>query len=135
MIHLRRKTIAFQGEAYTIEWYHDEKGSSQALEFFESLPKERQLAAFILFRRMGESGKIFDITRFRNEGDKIFSFKPQPERYLCFFFTGRKIIITSGFEKKSQKLPPREKDRALRAKADFERRINQGVYYGKQEKD
>lgn len=131
----RPKIIAFQGETYTIEWYYDERGSSQAREFFDSLPKERQLAAFMLFRRMGESGKIFDITKFRNEGDKIFAFKPQPERYLCFFFVGRKIIITNGFEKKSQKLPPGEKERALRAKADFERRINQGVYYGKEEKN
>lgn len=127
------KRIAYKGEAFTIEWYHDEKGLSSAREFFNELPKERQLAAFMLFRRMGESGKIFDITKFRNEGDKIFAFKPQPERYLCFFFTGRKIIITNGFEKKSQKLPPGEKERALKAKADFERRVNQGVYYGKEE--
>ena len=109
------KRIAYKGEAFTIEWYYDEKGLSPAREFFNELPKERQLAAFMLFRRMGESGKIFDITKFRNEGDKIFAFKPQPERYLCFFFTGRKIIVTYGFEKKSQKLPPGEKERALKA--------------------
>ena len=126
------KRFAYQGQTYAIEWYHDEKGFSQAREFYEALPKERQLAAIMLFWRMGESGKIFDITKFRNEGDKIFAFKPQPERYLCFFFTGRKIIITNGFEKKSQKLPAGEKERALRAKADFEKRVNQGVYYGKE---
>lgn len=125
------KIVAFQGEAYTIEWYYDENKFSQAREFFDSLPKERQLAALILFRRMGESGKIFDISKFRNEGDKIFAFKPQPERYLCFFFICRKIIITNGFEKKSQKLPASQKERALRAKVDFQRRTNQGVYYGK----
>lgn len=60
---------------------------------------------------MGEHGKIFDITKFRNESDKLFAFKPQPDRCLCFFFVGRKIVITKGFEKKSQKLPPVEKDR------------------------
>jgi len=49
-----------------------------------------------------------------------------------FFLYGTKIIITNGFEKKSQKLPASEKERALRAKADFEKRANQGVYYGKE---
>jgi hypothetical protein len=48
---------------------------------------------------MGDLGKIFDITKFRNEGDQIFAFKPQPDRYLCFFVVGKKILITNGFEK------------------------------------
>ena len=82
---------------------------------------------------MGESGRIFDIAKFRNEGNKIFAFKPQPDRYLCFFFAGRKIVITNAFEKKSQKISPGEKERALKAKADFEMRVKQGVYYGKEE--
>jgi len=30
-------------------------------------------------------GKIFDITKFRNEGDGIYAFKPQPDRFLSFF--------------------------------------------------
>lgn len=49
---------------------------------------------------MGEQGKIFDETKFRNEGDKIYAFKPQPDRYLCFFFQGKKIIVTNAFIKK-----------------------------------
>jgi phage-related protein len=48
---------------------------------------------------------------------------------LCFFSTGRKIIITNAFAKKSDKLPPAEKDRALRAKADFEARVKKEMYY------
>jgi len=83
----------------------------------------------MLLKRMGDFGRIFDKTKFRNEGDQIFAFKPQPDRFLCFFTTGRKIIITNAFVKKSDKLPPGEKDRALRAKADFETRVRKGTYY------
>ncbi len=84
-----------------------------------------------LVRLMAEVGRIFDKTKFRNEGDQIFAFKPQPDRFLCFFFTGRRIVVTNAFHKKSQKLPEQEKGRALRAKRDFEDRIRRGIYYDK----
>jgi phage-related protein len=124
---MTQERVAYEGQAFTIEWYFDRRGRSQALEYFESLSEDRQNDAFTLFKRMGEHGKIFDITKFKNEGDKLFAFKPQPDRYLCFFFVGRRIIITNAFEKKSQKLPPGEKERALKAKADFESRIKRGT--------
>ena len=54
---------------------------------------------------------------------------PSPDRFLCFFTTGRRIIITNAFVKKSAKLSSGEKDRALRAKADFETRVKKGTYY------
>ncbi|MBS0629332.1 MAG: type II toxin-antitoxin system RelE/ParE family toxin [Verrucomicrobia bacterium] len=60
-------------------------------------------------------GKIFDQTKFRNEADKIYAFKPQPDRYLCFFFRGKKIIVTNAFTKKTQKLPEGEKELAVKA--------------------
>ena len=83
----------------------------------------------MLLKRMGDFGRIFDKTKFRTEGDQIFAFKPQPDRFLCFFAAGRKIILTNAFVKKSAKVPSGEKDWALRAKADFEARVRKGTYY------
>lgn len=94
------RLILYEGPAFTVEWSYDERGRSPA-----------------------------DETKFRNEGDKIFAFKPQPERFLCFFFTGRKVIITNGFHKKSQKLPLGEKEKALQAKRDYEQRVKERIYY------
>ncbi|MBS4166988.1 hypothetical protein NEOC65_002090 [Neochlamydia sp. AcF65] len=48
---------------------------------------------------MGNQGKIFDEMKFRNEGDGIYAFKPQPDRYLGFFFKSKKIIVTNAFVK------------------------------------
>ena len=121
----------YQGSAFTVEWYTDDRGRSAAFHYFESLSIERRVRFLKLVRIMAEAGKIFDTTKFRNEGEQIYAFKPQPDRFLCFFFHGRRIIVTNGFEKKSDKLPPGEKDRALRAKADFELRFKQGAYYEK----
>jgi phage-related protein len=122
----------YKGSQFTIEWYFDERGGIPAQQYYQRLPVERRVKFMKLVRLMGEVGRIFDTRRFRNEGDQVFAFKPQPDRYLCFFVVGRKIIITNGFEKKAQKLPPGEKDRALYARASFDRRMRQGTYYEKE---
>jgi phage-related protein len=124
-----KEYVAYVGAEFTIEWYYDLKGQLQALEYFSKQPKDKQRKILNLFRLMGEQGKIFDQTKFRNEGDKIYAFKPQPDRYLCFFFTGKKIVITNAFLKKTQKLPLNEKEQALKAYASYEERIKKGIYY------
>lgn len=123
--------IAYEGSEFTIEWFFDEKDRSQALDYFSEQPKEKQRKVLNLFRIMGDHGRIFDETKFKNEGDGIYAFKPQPDRYLCFFFKGKKIIVTSAFVKKSQKLPRGEKEQAVKAKDSYEKRISEEVYYEK----
>jgi phage-related protein len=121
--------VIYSGSQFVIEWYFDERGESPARDYYRQLSVERQVKFIKLARLMGEVGKIFDTTKFRSEGDQIYAFKPQPDRYLCFFIVGRKIIVTNAFEKKSQKLPVKEKERALRSKKDFEERMKKGAYY------
>ncbi len=121
--------IAFEGEKFLIEWYFDSKGNSIALDYFESLNEDEQIKLLSLFELMGNIGVIKNETKFRNEGDKIYAFKPQPHRFLCFFFTGQKIIVTNAFHKKTDKLPPKEKERALKIKENYESRISSGDYY------
>ena len=124
-----KEYIAYEGDAFTVEWFFDKHGKSEALDFFESLSNAQKRKTLMLFKRIGDFGKISDITKFRNEGEKIFAFKPQPERFLSFFYSGKKIVITNGFQKKSQKLPKKEKDLALRRKKDYESRVANGDYY------
>ena len=74
-------------------------------------------------------GAISDEEKFRNEGDQIYAFKTSDDRFLCFFFDGAKVIITNAYEKKTKKMPPREKQRALKAKSDYTKRSKTGDYY------
>ncbi|TAK78086.1 MAG: type II toxin-antitoxin system RelE/ParE family toxin [Gammaproteobacteria bacterium] len=124
-----KEYIAFEGEKFTIEWYFNNRGKSISLDYLESLDEEEQAKLFELFKLIGEVGVIKNKTKFRNEGDKIYAFKPQPHRFLCFFFKEQKIIITNGFHKKTDKLPKNEKDKALKIKSDYELRIKRGDYY------
>jgi phage-related protein len=68
---------------------------------------------------MGDFGKIYDTTKFTYEGDKIYAFKPQPDRYLSFFTKGKKIIVTNAFWKKTQKMPKNEKELAIKNMTEF----------------
>jgi phage-related protein len=43
-------------------------------------------------------------------------------RVLYFFVVGRKVILTNGFVKKTQKTPKREIERAKRYRADYQLR-------------
>ena len=126
---IKKDYIAYRGKIYTIEWYYDESGKSQAYEYLLKLDPDMQKKVFYLFKRMGDNGKINDITKFRNEGDKIYAFKPQPERFLSFFVSGKTIIVTNAFRKKSDKLPENEKIKALNYKDSYIRRIKEGKYY------
>lgn len=124
-----KQCIAYEGSEFTVEWYFDEKGKSQALDYFNKQTDDKKRKAYNLFKLMADFGKIHDKTKFRNEDDGIYAFKPQPDRYLCFFFRGKKIIVTNAFQKKADKLPAAEKERALQSFERYEYRIKKGIYY------
>jgi len=125
-----KKYVAYEGQRFTVEWYLDGQGKSKAREYFEELPLDRKKKLKHLMQTIGDYGQIHSEEKFRNEGDKIYAFKPSPDRFLCFFSVGSKVIITNAFEKKTDKLPPREKDRALKYRFDYLQRNKEGKYYG-----
>jgi len=127
-----KEYIAYAGERFVIEWYFDMKGNSDPLLYFETLTEIEQDRTFYLFKRMGDFGKISDTTKFNNEGDGIFAFKPQPHRFLSFFVIGKKIIITNAYRKKGEKLPKSEKALAEKRRIDYIERTKKGNYYEKQ---
>ncbi|MDR0515936.1 MAG: type II toxin-antitoxin system RelE/ParE family toxin [Fibromonadaceae bacterium] len=104
-----KEYIAYSGEAFTIEWYYDSMGNSDALNYFNEQSDIQKRKLLMLFKRMGDFGKINNITKFRNEG--------------------KKIIVTNAFAKKSDKLPKSEKDKSLARKLDYEQRTKGGSYY------
>src|SRR5579872_6775500 len=96
---LHNEYVAFEGSKFIIEWYFDCEGKSIALDYFESLDDLNQMKLLGLFELMGNTGEIRNKEKFRYEDDKIYAFKPQPHQFLCFFFTGYKIIVTNAFHK------------------------------------
>ncbi len=126
---MKENLIAYRGKKFSLEWYFNSQDKSEALEYFAELTCDRQKKVVHLFCLLGDMGKIFNEEKFRNEDDQIYAFKTSDDRFLCFFFDGAKVIITNAYEKKSAKMPPKEKIRALKAKADYIKRCNDGDYY------
>ena len=124
-----KEYIAYRGSEFTIEWYYNANNKSQAFEYFKELDDDSQDSTTNIFALMAEMGEIKNKTKFRNAGNGIYAFKSKTHRFLSFFFVGKKIIITSAFEKKQDKLPPSEKQKSLKYKIDYEARIKQGAYY------
>ena len=111
--------VIYEGEFFRIEWYFDATGKSQPYDYYESCDVAQKRKFLMLCQRMGDFGKINDITKFRNEGDGIFAFKPQPDRYLAFFKKGSKIIVTNAYRKAGDKMPKAEKNLALKNREDY----------------
>lgn len=126
---MKKEFIAYEGQKYIIEWYFNDREKSEAFTYFESLPTDRKKKFFHLLAMMGDQGKIFNEEKFRYEGDQIYVFKPSPDRFFCFFFDGAKVIVTNAYEKKSAKMPPKEKDKALKVKENYIKRVKEGTYY------
>jgi len=114
-----KSCLIYSGSKFTIEWYYDKNGKSIANEYYQNASEDLQNKFLILVKKMGDFGKIYDITKFRNEGDGIYAFKPQPDRYLSFFTDGMKIIVTNGFRKNTDKLPKNEKELAIKFRQDY----------------
>ena len=121
--------IAYDGKHFAIEWYFDNDYGSQALNYYQSLSDGERIKVLKLFKRMGDAGEIKDKTKFVNEGNKIYAFKPQPDRFLCFFYEKQKIIVTNAFKKKQQKLPKKEKEKAMKIRDCYITRTKTGEYY------
>lgn len=126
---MSKEYISYAGPEFTIEWYYSSNGESQALEYYRELNTGDRIKVLKLFKMMGDIGKISDETKFRNEGEKIYAFKPQPHRFLSFFVSGKKIVVTNAFSKKQNKLPPGQKRKALDCMKSYKERVKEGTYY------
>lgn len=129
MIPKDQKHVIYIGPEFTIEWYFNDQGKSSAQKYYKELSVARQDKFMNLVKLMAQQGEIQNTTKFNYEHDGIYAFKPQPDRFFCFFFTGSKIIITNAYEKKSDKMSPSEKAKAQRYYSDYEYRVKKGTYY------
>lgn len=113
--------LVYGGEYYSIYFHAEEKDSSSVNDYFEACDDVTQASLLVLVKRMADIGHIYDETKFRIEDrqNKIYCFKPKRERFFCFFFTGKRIIITSAHTKKRQKLDRHELKRAVQIRKQY----------------
>lgn len=113
--------LVYSGEHYSV-YFHAEAGdSSIVFDYFEASDDVTQASLLFLVKRIADMGHIYDETKFRIEDrqNKIYCFKPRKERFFCFFYTGKRIIITSAYMKKKQKLDRKELIKAIQIRDEY----------------
>jgi hypothetical protein len=113
--------LVYKGKYYAVYFHAETKDSSSVNEYFECCNDVTQASLLFLVKTIADMGRIYDETKFRIEDreNKIYCFKPKEERFFCFFFAGRMIIITSAYTKRKQKLDRRELKKAIQIRREY----------------
>ncbi len=118
--------MVYDGRELPLEFYQSSSGEAPAYDWLESQRDKVQRKFAAMFVWIGDHGKIWNERKFKHltETSQLFEFKADQGRVLCFFFTGKRLILTHGFVQKSDKTPAAEIERAESIKADFLAREN-----------
>ena len=113
-------------EKFTVEFYETLKGEKPCLEFLNTLEVKLRAKVFRDLKLLEEKGNELRLPYSENLGDGIFELRTiqgnNIVRNLYFFIIGKKIIITHGFRKKTQKTPPEEIVKAKNYREDYKKR-------------
>ena len=112
--------------AFSVEYYETEDGQRPAEDFIVAQDFKMQAKLFMMLEFLEEKGPALREPYSKSLEDGIFEIRAKHgsdiTRVLYFFVVGRKVILTNGFVKKTQKTPKREIERAKRYRADYQLR-------------
>lgn len=116
--------------SFEVEYYEKSDGSRPAEEFILAQDKKMQAKIFSVLTFLESEGPKLREPYSKSLGDGIFEVRAKQgsdiSRVLYFFVVGRKIILTNGFIKKTQKTPQGEIDKAKRYRIDYQQKQNFG---------
>ena len=108
---------------FEIIFYDKSDGTEPAKEFLDSLNVKMRAKMVREIELLAVNGPELREPYSKAIGDGIFELRAKVgsdiSRVLYFFFIGRKIILTNGFIKKSNRTPPGEKDKAIKYRAEY----------------
>jgi phage-related protein len=107
------RPVAYAGPCLSIVYATLLDGSSPAKTFFEDLPRKEQIRFGVAFKKLGDTGKLYNREQFKViEGTQFYEFKCHQHRLICRFLQGRLVLLINGFVKKKNKIDPAEIKRA-----------------------
>lgn len=111
---------------FSVEFYETPQGTFPAEEFIDGQDVKMQAKLYRLIELLEMKGGELREPYSKALGDGIFELRAQQSgnvtRVLYFFVVGRRVILTNGFVKKTQKTPAFEVEIAKRAREVFLRK-------------
>ena len=114
---------------FEIIFYQDSKGRSSILDYLDELKasgskNSRVKLDKILYciRLLEEQGRGLNMPHARHLDGEIWELRPSNDRTLFAGFIGNQFVLLHCFEKKTQKTPRREIEKAKRELADMRER-------------
>lgn len=108
---------------FNIEFYETREGKQPAKEFLLSLDVKMRAKMAMILDLLSEYGNELREPYSKNLGEGIFELRAKIgsdiSRVLFFFFAGKRIILTNGFIKKTQKTPRKEIEKAKKYIIDY----------------
>lgn len=113
-------------EKWLVEFYETESGEKPCLDFLNTLEVKLRAKVFRDLTLLEQYGNELRLPYSEHLDDGIFELRTiqgkNIVRNLYFFIVGKKIIVTHGFKKKTQKTPPEEIQKAKKYRADYKTR-------------
>ena len=113
-------------QEYEVVFYDKIDGTEPAKEFILELDKKMQAKMLRTISLLSANGPELREPCSKSLGDGIFELRAKVgsdiSRVLYFFVIGRRVILTNGFIKETQKTPSAEIERAKRYRADYLKR-------------
>ena len=111
---------------YQVVLYEKENGAVPVEDFINSLDNKMSAKIYRLLMMISENGPELREPYSKHLSDGIFELRAKVgsniSRVLYFFFIGRRIIVTNGFTKKTQKTPKTEIDKAKAFRDEYRQR-------------
>lgn len=111
---------------FEVELYETRDGRIPCKEFLETLDDKTRGKLLRVIDNLKSIGNALGMPHSKPIGDGLFELRAEVKtnayRMLYFFVIGKKIIITNGFTKKTEKTPQKEIELAKKYRADFNSR-------------
>ena len=114
---------------YKVRFYKDEDGNQPVLEYIKELGKTNGKDARVKLKKildyinvLEERGKAAGEPYMKNLGDDIWELRPLRDRIFFVAWDGGSFVLLHHFQKKTQKTPKREIEKAKKEYDDLRER-------------
>jgi phage-related protein len=118
-----KREVLYRGEFHTVELAITANGRCPSEKFLDGLSDLEREIILRLVKRLADKGKLSNTKQFKKvEGTEFFEFKNFQIRMPCYFHEDGRVIITHGFRKKGDSIPPEQIKRMKRIRNENEKR-------------